>query len=292
MAPDVAIRHERVLADGVELHVARAGAGPPVILLHGFPENWRSWKHQIPALAAAGFSVWAPDLRGYNLSDRPTRREAYHLRHLVADVAALVRATGAPRAHVAGHDWGGIVAWTFAGHHPDLLDKLLILNAPHLRLYEEQARRLPQLLRAWYVLLFRIPWVAERALSARDFSGIRRILSTESSSPRRAFTEREVEEYVETWRPPGALTAALNYYRANAVSDARALAREAEAAAPTLVIWGDLDPALSTDLLIGLPRVARKVRVHRLRDVSHWVQNEAPDRVNQLMTEFLTAENV
>lgn len=126
----IEIRHERVQGHGVELHVARAGAGPPVILLHGFPENWRSWHRQIGPLAVAGFSVWAPDMRGFNLSERPAGREAYLLRHLVADVAALVRATGHPRAHVVGHDWGGIVAWTFAGAHPELLDKLVILNAP------------------------------------------------------------------------------------------------------------------------------------------------------------------
>src|SRR5918993_1064288 len=159
------IRHERIVANGVELHVARAGAGPPVILLHGFPEYWRSWKHQIPALVSAGFSVLAPDLRGYNESDRPAERSAYHLRHLVADVAALVRASGSARAHVVGHDWGGILAWAFAGANPELLDKLAILNAPHVRLYTEQLRRLSrQTLRAWYLLFFRIPRISQRTL--------------------------------------------------------------------------------------------------------------------------------
>src|SRR3954471_9655241 len=108
-----AVRHERIRGDGRELTVAIAGEGPPVILLHGFPENWRSWRRQFAALVAAGFSVWAPDMRGYNESERPPERDAYHLTHLVADVACLVRATGRARAHIGGHDWGGLVAWTF-----------------------------------------------------------------------------------------------------------------------------------------------------------------------------------
>ena len=122
----------RVTADGVELSVTVDGIGPPVVFLHGFPENARSWRHQIAAVTNAGFSAWAPDLRGYNQSERPTARTAYHLRHLMADVVALVRATGAPRAHLVGHDWGGIIAWSVAGHYPELIDTLVILYAPHM----------------------------------------------------------------------------------------------------------------------------------------------------------------
>ncbi len=281
------IGHERIVGDGVHLHVARAGQGPPVILLHGFPENWRSWKHQIPTLVSADFSVLAPDLRGYNESDRPAERAAYHLRHLVADVAALVRASGHPRAHVVGHDWGGVVAWTFAGAHPDLLDKLVILNAPHMQLYAEKMwPPSRQTLRAWYVLFFRVPGVAERALAARDFRAVRHMFR--DAPKRRAFTDDEIEAYVAALARPGALTAALNWYRENMGSvDAQHLARSARVAAETLVIWGDHDPALGVELLEGLPRVAPRVRVHRIADASHWVQNEAPDEVNRELLNFL-----
>jgi pimeloyl-ACP methyl ester carboxylesterase len=282
----VDIRHERVQGDGVELHVARAGDGPPVVLLHGFPENWTSWRRQMPVLARAGFSVLAPDMRGYNLSDRPAEREAYHLRHLVADVAALIRSTGHARAHVVGHDWGGIVAWTFAGLQPELLHRLVVMNAPHMRIYTAKARRGMQLLRSWYVGLFRIPGLAERLLSAGSFAAVRHLLG---STPARArtFSAEDIERYVEALARPGALAAALDYYRANMAPGALALAREARAAAETLVIWGERDAALGVELLDGLELVAPRVRIHRIPDAGHWVQNEAPRQVNRALVEFL-----
>jgi epoxide hydrolase 4 len=281
------IRHERLEGAGVQLHVARVGTGPPVILLHGFPENWRSWKHQIPALAAAGFSVLAPDLRGYNESDRPAERSAYHLKHLVADVAALVRASGHTRAHIVGHDWGGILAWAFAGAHPELLDKLVILNAPHLRLYMEQVwQPSRQTLRAWYLLFFRMPGVSEWALSARNFGAVRHMFRRMPKQP--AFTEDEIEAYVAALAKPSALTAALNWYRENLSSrDAHELARSAYVTSDTLVVWGEHDPALGVELLEGLERVAPRVRVHRIPHASHWVQNEVPDEVNRVLIDFL-----
>jgi epoxide hydrolase 4 len=259
-----------------------------VILLHGFPENWQSWKHQIPALVSAGFSVLAPDLRGYNESDRPAQRSAYHLRHLVADVAALVRATGRQRAHVVGHDWGGIVAWTFAGTHPELLDRLVILNAPHLDIYVRYMRR-PSLqwVRSWYVPFFRIPRLAEWALSARRFRAVHDLFRHRPEEP--GFSDEEIEGYVEALATPGALTAALNWYRENAAPDAVRLARSARSTAPTLVIWGERDRALGPELLDGLERVAPLVRIHRIPRASHWVQNDAPGEVNRVMIDFLSS---
>jgi pimeloyl-ACP methyl ester carboxylesterase len=282
----IELRHERIRADDIELHIAVAGGGPPVILLHGFPENWRSWRRQFAPLVRAGFSVWAPDLRGYHRSDKPAAREAYHLRHLIADVAAVVRATGYPRAHLGGHDWGGIVAWTFAGHHPGLVDKLVIFNAPHPKIYLEKVRRPPQMFRSWYVLFFLLPGLPERAMSAGHFSVVRRMFRR---FPARAgaFSDDDIEQYIQALASPGALTAGLNYYRANVSRDGIELGRSARIAAETLVIWGDRDPALSTVLLDGLETVAPRVQVHRIRDAGHWVQNEAPDEVNRVLTEFL-----
>ena len=285
---EIELRHERVTGDGVDLHVVTAGVGPPVILLHGFPENWRSWHRQIPMLVAAGFSVWAPDMRGYNLSGRPPEQNAYQLDHLVADVAALVRATGFPRAHIVGHDWGGIIAWTFADKHPELVDRLVILNAPHLKLYFQEVRHPRQMIKSWYMLFFLLPRLPELALSSNNFKAVRDMFKLRPAKSG-AFSDKDIEMYIEALSQPGALTAALNYYRANlTIANMRKIKFSAPINAETLVIWGELDPALGIQLLEGLERVAPRLHVHRIRDSSHWVQNEAPEEINKVLTDFLS----
>jgi pimeloyl-ACP methyl ester carboxylesterase len=281
------IRDEWIQGDGIRLHVLRAGNGSPVILLHGFPEDARTWKHQIPALLSAGFSILAADLRGYGRSDRPTAPGAYHMKHLVADVARLVRATGHERTHVVGHDWGGVLAWAFAGSHPELVDKLVILNAPHIDIFERHLRRPSrQWLRSWYTVLFRIPWLAERLLSMGNYHLIRSLFRDRPALP--AYSTEDINGYIETLAQPGALTAALRWYRDNAAADAVQLSRSARVAGPALVIWGERDTTLGLELLDGLERVAPLVRVHRIPGASHWVQNEAPGEVNRVMIDFLS----
>jgi epoxide hydrolase 4 len=279
------LQHVRMQGHGVELHVVRSGDGPAVILLHGFPEFWYSWRHQIPALARAGYSVLAPDLRGYNLSDKPAGVAAYDLRLLVEDVAALIRASGQAPVHVVGHDWGGIVAWTFAGAYPDLVDRLVILNAPHLQLYTDVRWRSTQVLRSWYAFFFQLDRLPEAALRACDFAGLRAMLRRSPARPD-AFSDGDVEKYVEAFRKPGALTAALNYYRALRSPAARAFGREARIHAATLVLWGERDPALTPKLAAGVDRVAPSSIVVRLPNVGHWVQNEVPDLVNEALIDF------
>ncbi len=284
---EAGIQHERIRGDRIELHVARAGEGPPVILLHGFPEHWISWRRQVAPLVTAGYSVWMPDLRGYHLSERPVGREAYHLRYLVEDVACVVRATGYPRAHLGGHDWGGIIAWTFAGAHPELLERLVIFNAPHVRLYLDKVWRSPQMFRSWYVLFFLLPRVPERVLAARDFRAVREMFRR-ASARSNAFSEEDIEQYVRALAQPGALTAALNYYRAALLSPGGLeLARSAQVEAETLVLWGERDPALDLRLLDGLEQVVPRIHVHRIPSVGHWVQNEAPEEVNCALLAFL-----
>jgi pimeloyl-ACP methyl ester carboxylesterase len=285
---EIELRHEHVTGDGIDLHVVMAGGGPPIILLHGFPENWRSWRRQIPVLAAAGFSVLVPDMRGYNLSGRPLEQHAYQSDHLVADVAALVRATGHPRAHIVGHDWGGIIAWTFADKHPELVDRLVILNAPHLKIYAQEVRHPRQMFKSWYMLFFLLPGLPELALSANNFKAVRDMFKLRPAR-KGTFSDKEIEAYIEALSQPGALTAALNYYRANlTIANMRKIALSTPINAETLVIWGELDPALGIHLLEGLERVAPRLRVHRIRDSSHWIQNEAPDEVNRIMIDFLS----
>jgi pimeloyl-ACP methyl ester carboxylesterase len=285
-----ALKHNRIDVGDVFLHTLSAGDGPPVILLHGFPENANCWRHQIEPLARAGFSVFAPDLRGYNRSDIPPDRRAYRLPRLVGDIVGLIRATGAPRAHVVGHDWGGVITWSLAAEHPDLVDKVVVLNAPHPELFLRHVRRPRQLLRSWYAMFFQLPLLPEWILSAHQFRIVRQLF-TRNPARKGAFTAGDIDGYVEALERPGALTAALNYYRAN-MGFARGALRPPAwpmIRAQTLVVWGEQDTALGAELLEGLDRLVPGVQIHRIPDAGHWVQNEAPDEVNRVLTEFLTA---
>ena len=183
------------------------------LALHGFPEFWYSWRHQLPALAAAGFRAVAPDLRGYNLSDKPPGVAGYRMEHLVADVAGLVRGTGRPRAAVVGHDWGGAIAWTFAMRHPELVERLVVLNAPHPAAFLRELRTPAQLLRSWYVFFFQLPGLPEWYVRRRDFALLERALRRGAVRPG-AFSDEDVRLCKEALARPGALTAAINYYRA------------------------------------------------------------------------------
>ena len=286
------LRHTFIDGAGVKLHCAVAGEGagrPLVVLLHGFPEFWYSWQHQIPALVAAGFHVMAPDLRGYNLSDKPAGTKSYHLKLLVEDIACLVRASGKDSAHVVGHDWGGIIAWTFAGCYPQLLKKLVILNAPHMGIYLRKVKVPPQLFRSWYVAFFCLPLLPELALSANHFASVRNILMAEPAA-QHAFSDEDIARYTEALSTPGALTAALNYYRCGMLRrDARELARHARTDAETLILWGEQDHALTISLLEGIENYAPRACIQRFAHAGHWIQNEIPSDVNQAMVQFLQA---
>jgi epoxide hydrolase 4 len=285
------IVHERVAGAGISLHVARAGSGPPIILLHGFPENWTSWKHQIGALAEAGYTVLAPDLRGYGDSDRPSSRAAYAMPELVADVAALIRSTGSPKAILVGHDWGGAIAWAFAREHPEMLHRLVVLNAPHSSIFARKMLQSRQIFRSWYIFFFQLPWLPERLLRAGDFRAFRRMFR-EGPARRDAFDAERIERFIRPMREPGAVKAALDFYRANfrlptSRGSRRPGSRSSRIDVETLVIWGERDPALIPELLDGLERYVPRLRVHRLPEVGHWVQNEAPEEVNRLLLGFL-----
>src|SRR5947209_6217022 len=205
--------HREVVVNGVRLHYVEAGRGPLIVLLHGFPEFWYCWRFQIPALAAAGFRVVVPDLRGYNLSDKPPGVASYRLPLLSQDVAELIRRAGAERAAVAGHDWGGGIAWHLAMTRPDCVGKLIILNAPHPALYEREVRKLPQLLRSWYIFFFQLPWLPELVCRWHDFALLRRAVR-EGPACRDRVTRHDADLYIKALARPGALTAAINYYRA------------------------------------------------------------------------------
>ncbi len=270
----------------VRLHYVEAGEGPLVVLLHGFPEFWYGWRSQIPALAAAGFRVVAPDMRGYNLSSRPAGVAAYDIERLAGDVRDLIRERGADRAFLAGHDWGAAVAWATAGFHPDVVERLAILNVPHPRRMVRALRRPRQLRRSWYMFFFQLPWLPERAAAARDWRALRRALD-DAERPG-AFTPQDVERYVEAWSQPGAVTAMLNYYR-SALRQLpwRAVRRIRPVTAPTRVIWGEVDSVLGPELADpGRADVPNLERVILVPGASHWVQHDEPDRVAELLIEF------
>jgi epoxide hydrolase 4 len=275
--------------DGVRLHYVERGTGPLVVLLHGFPQYWGAWRRQIPALANAGFRVVAPDLRGYNLSDRPAGIDAYRTGRLAWDVAMLVERLGASRAHVVGHDWGGVVAWHLAARHPQRVDRLAIVNAPHPRRFAASLARTTQALRSWYAGFFQLPWLPERVLGAFDHALLARVLR-ESPARRGAFDEAEIARHRATWNRPGALTAMLNWYRA-ALRAAPAVARRHyEIAAPTLVLWGMRDRYLHPSLCEQLDRWAPGVRVVKFPDASHWLMEDEPARVNAELVAFLKSD--
>jgi pimeloyl-ACP methyl ester carboxylesterase len=268
---------------GVRLHVAEAGRGPLVVLLHGFPEFWYAWRHQIPALARAGFHVVAPDMRGYNLSDKPRGVLAYRVPALVEDVVGLVRASGATSATVVGHDWGGLVAWAFAMEHPEMLDRLVILNSPHPKSMARAMRTAKQLRKSWYMFFFQIPLLPEAAIRATRFAALLRDYERDPLVPG-AFLERDRKRHLEALSRPGALTAMLNYYRALGRTGVGVTRRSVEA--PVLVVWSDRDRYLVREVAECDPALVPHARVERI-DASHWVQNEQPDRVNALLLDFL-----
>jgi pimeloyl-ACP methyl ester carboxylesterase len=268
----------------VRLHYVEAGEGPLVVLLHGFPEFWYGWRLQIKALAAAGFRVVAPDMRGYNLSSRPKGIRHYDIEKLAGDVRDLVHERGAQSALLAGHDWGGSVAWATAMAHPEVVDRLAILNAAHPRKLSQGLHHPGQLRKSWYFFFFALSDLPDAIVHANNWHFFRHFLH----DARPAYTEEEMARYIEAWSQPGAASGMINYYR----SSVRTPAKKAEAAihpikAPTLVIWGQRDAYLGEEL--AEPEhddVPNLERVERLPDASHWVHHDEAERVTQLLTSF------
>ena len=293
-----------VRVNGIRMHYARAGEGPRLlVLLHGFPQCWWAWRHQLalfqPALAggdadrarraelAGRFTVIAPDLRGYGQTDRPNW--GYSLDALTQDIAELIGALGHERAVVAGHDWGGGVAWSLAIARARLVERLAIVNSPHPALFARAlSRNWRQMLRSWYWLFFQLPLLPEAAIRANDFAMLERMLRG-TASDKFAFSDRDIRIYQNALSRPGALTAAIDYYRAAVRQGTRGLYHGTgmRVTAPTLVLWGEHDPALGRELLDGTDRFAPDLRVRCLPGCSHWVMEERPAETNRHLLEFL-----
>ncbi len=281
----------RIDVGEVRLAITEEGdpAGEPVVLLHGFPELAHSWRHQLPALAAAGYHAVAPDLRGYGGSDRPAAVDDYAAPKLLGDVIGLIGALGHESVHVVGHDWGGGLAWALAGNRPELVRSLTILNAPVAQVSSRLRREDPaQRAKSWYMLLFQFPGVAEAFLSQDDFANLRAFVF-DTAAPE-AFPEEDRAHFVAALAKDGALTAALNWYRANMPPAAwlRDPPDPPAVTVPTMILWGEADAYMDPILLErSANTVTGPLRVERLPGVSHWVQQEVPDQVNSLLIDFL-----
>jgi len=275
----IGVEHFHVQAGAVRLHCAAMGPkdGPLVVLLHGFPECWVTWRHQLPALAAAGFRAVAPDMRGYGGSDKPRGVAQYRVEKLAQDVADLVVALGREQAAVVGHDWGGAVAWRVAMWHPARVRRLAILNSPHPQQLSRGMRALRQIRKSWYVLFFQLPWLPERLLTPKVLASVFR----RTTARKGAYEQAEIAANIEAMREP---EGPLDYYRAALRYRSP---RWAPVQAQTLVIWGERDAFLGNELAEPDARWVPRVRAERIAGASHWVQADAPDEVSRLLVEFL-----
>jgi pimeloyl-ACP methyl ester carboxylesterase len=289
------LKHEFADVNGVRLHYARAGQGKLILFVHGFPEFWYAWKDLLPEFGRDHLAV-APDMRGYNLSSKPADASDYAVSHLVDDLRALARSLGHEKFTLVAHDWGGGVAWSLGIHHPECLEKLVIINAPHPALFERELNRNPaQQAASQYMLLFRSP-KAEATLSANNYAFLVDAVLTRGLK-KGHFTEDDRQAYITAWSQPGALTGSLNWYRAAGIgpptkADAKAHSFEPSASpskveVPTLVIWGEKDQALVKENLEGLEEYVPDLTVRRIADGTHWVIHEQPVLVADHIREFL-----
>lgn len=275
------------LSTGLHLHLTEAGPpdGPLTILLHGFPESSYGWRHQIGPLAAAGLRVVAPDQRGYARSDKPRGIGAYRLDRLAGDVAGLIEALGRERAHVVGHDWGGVVAWYLAASRPERVERLAILNVPHPVVMRRQLRTNPaQLRRSWYMFFFQLPGLPEWWLLRRGGRNIKRMLR--GSSRRGTFSDADLDRYAADGARPGAMRAMIHWYRAALL---RPPPRPASwrVRVPTRIVWGPRDVALGRETVEPSAALCERAEIAWVEEAGHWVQHEEPQRVSSLLAEHL-----
>ncbi len=282
------ITHHAITVNGIRMHYAKAGEGERLLLmLHGFPENWYSWRHQLADLSDS-FTVVAPDLRGYNDTDAPNW--GYELDVLVTDVAELIRGLGYERAIVAAHDWGGAIGWALAISHPHLVERFIPMNIPHPSKMEEAFRtgNTTQMRRSWYIAAFQVPLLPELAMRANNYEFFDRVFRDMAIDKSR-FTDEDIAYYKQAAAKPGRLTAMVNYYRQIVQTGPRGLFRGTgmRVTMPTLLIWGEEDLALGKELTYGTGEYVDDLRIHYIPNCSHWVQQEQPEQVNALIREFL-----
>jgi pimeloyl-ACP methyl ester carboxylesterase len=284
---DIQFDHAQI--GGVRLHYAKAGdGGRLVLLLHGFPEFWYSWRHQLKELADE-YTVVAPDLRGFNLSDKPKHISDYKVEKIVDDVIGLIHHFGQKDAAIIGHDWGGMVAWSAAANHPEHVWKVGALQVPPASVWRKNFG-FRQLLASWYMFFFQLPVIPEYLLSLSDYTLLERAMKRSTARPD-VLTSGDIAEYKKAWSEPDALTSMINYYRANI--PARMLSRSVPATkikVPSLFIYGEKDRAILHDTVKGIGEVIEAPFADiRIADSGHWVQQEAKDEVTAVIRDFLSS---
>jgi epoxide hydrolase 4 len=285
--PTTGISVRMIEANGQTFELAECGSGDRLALcLHGFPELNFSWRHQMPLLAAKGWRVWAPNLRGYGASSKPVGVRAYALDHLTQDVAALIDASGAKDVMIIAHDWGAIIAWVFAIKKLRPISRLIIMNVPHPMVSMREIRKWRQFWKSWYIFFFQIPRLPEYGLLRNGAEPIRQAFRNMAVDKSR-FGRADLDVYAAAARRPGAMTAMLNYYRALLRHRKSVDIGDGRIETPTLMLWGEEDTALNIQCTQGTEAWVPNLTLHRLPGVSHWVQQEAPERVNALMTAWL-----
>jgi pimeloyl-ACP methyl ester carboxylesterase len=285
--PELKLEEKFIDTNGIRLHTVLAGpqSGIPVILLHGFPENWRSWIHQIPALAEAGCRVIVPDQRGYNLSDKPKGVKNYRVDELVKDIIGLIGALDYEKVNLVGHDWGAVVAWMLANQHPERLHRLGIMNVPHPAVMRRfLTRDLEQIRRSWYVFFFQLPWIPEMGMKRSDWRGA--VSALRGSGKIHTFTNEDIVKYKEAWSQPEAMTSMINWYRA-AVRYQAKMINDSRIKVPTLMMWGMKDAALSHRMARPSMDYVEEGNLILFPDATHWVQHDAAEEVNHYLVDFL-----
>ena len=282
--------HNRwVSGASVRLHAVISGdpAGPPVLLLHGFPDYWYGWRCQIRPLADAGFHVIALDQRGYNRSDKPSHVADYAMTHLVDDVAACLDDLGLARAAIVGHDWGGAVGWSLAGRMPERVSRLVVINCPHPYAMQTALEgSWAQLARSWYAFAAQIPALPEWLAKKTNYRILTR--SMQASARPGTFTAKDFARYRRAWSRPGAMTGMINWYRA-AARQPGTTQQGLRITVPTLLVWGKRDQFLGRELVPASAAMCDNGRVEHLPAAGHWPHLEEPDLVNELLLDFLTS---
>lgn len=275
------LQHHYDTVNGIRMHWVEAGEGlETIVFLHGFPEHWYSWRHQLAAFAG-DYRLIAPDMRGYNETEASG---PYDTDTLQGDVLALLDQLDLDRVHLVAHDWGAAIAWLIAMNHPERLRSLAILNVPHPRCFEAGIRKPRQLLRSWYVFFFQIPWLPEKALAVANYHRLARAMIRQCTPS--TFTRDDIAELLASWRKRG-LGGGINWYRA-ALRNRRPLPDPLPTIdVPTVLIWGENDIALGKELTYDTGDYVSDLTVHYLPGISHWVQQEAPHEVNGYLREHL-----
>jgi pimeloyl-ACP methyl ester carboxylesterase len=296
------MKHAYAEVNGIRMHYVAAGEGEPILFLHGFPEYWGVWKRVMSDLSK-DFRVIAPDLRGYNRTSRPESEDAYRIQHLVADVRGLVDQLALKGVTLVCQDWGALLGWSYLLRHPDTVKRFVTINITHPALFNRDLRGNPRQQEAsQYMLAFRAPG-SDAALTANDFAFGRQAVFETARSRGAELDAEDINDWVEAWRQPGAFKAGLDYYRAARIGPPDGQGNpggsnlidgltpeQLEVKAPVLVLWGDADPYLLQDGLVGLEQYVPDVTVRHFPDADHWVTLEKPKEVVRHLRDFIAAK--